>query len=69
MGLRRGNKAGDGRRLRRFIESRTLHARSGFQELKGYPAPAKVAPAADDLSLAKRLWSETERLTGVTFTL
>jgi NAD(P)-dependent dehydrogenase (short-subunit alcohol dehydrogenase family) len=39
----------------------------GFQELKGPPAPAKVAPAAQDRTLAQRLWSETERLTGVTF--
>jgi NAD(P)-dependent dehydrogenase (short-subunit alcohol dehydrogenase family) len=41
----------------------------GFQELKGYPAPAKIAPAANDLELAKRLWSETERLTGEVFTV
>ncbi len=40
---------------------------SGFQELKGHPVPAKIAPAADDHDLAKRLWSETERLTGVSF--
>ncbi len=40
---------------------------SGFQELKGYPVPAKIAPAARDLGLAKRLWAESERLTGVTF--
>ncbi len=40
---------------------------SGFQELKGYPVPAKITPAAKDLDLAKRLWSETERLTGITF--
>jgi hypothetical protein len=42
---------------------------SGFQELKGHPVPAKIAPAAKDLSLAKRLWAETERLTGTTFTV
>jgi NAD(P)-dependent dehydrogenase (short-subunit alcohol dehydrogenase family) len=40
-----------------------------LQELKGYPVPAKIAPAAKDLGLAKRLWTETERLTGVTFAL
>ncbi len=40
---------------------------SGFQELKGPPVPAKIAPAAKDVALAKRLWAETERLTGVTF--
>jgi NAD(P)-dependent dehydrogenase (short-subunit alcohol dehydrogenase family) len=41
----------------------------GFQELKGYPVPAKIAPLAKDLALAKRLWTETERLVGVQFTL
>ena len=40
---------------------------SGFQELKGYPAPAKITAAAKDVALAKRLWAESERLTGVTF--
>ena len=40
---------------------------SGFQELKGYPVPAKIAPAARDVELAKRLWSETERLVGQAF--
>jgi len=39
----------------------------GFQELKGHPVPAKIAPAAKDLALAKRLWSETEHLTGIPF--
>ncbi len=42
---------------------------SGFQELKGHPVPARITPAAIDLNLAKRLWSETERLTGITFTV
>jgi NAD(P)-dependent dehydrogenase (short-subunit alcohol dehydrogenase family) len=40
---------------------------SGFQELSGHPVPAKIARAAKDVELAKRLWSVTERLTGVTF--
>jgi NAD(P)-dependent dehydrogenase (short-subunit alcohol dehydrogenase family) len=40
---------------------------SGFQELKGYPVPAKITPAAKDVALAKRLWMETERFTGVKF--
>ena len=39
----------------------------GFQELKGAPAPARIAAAAQDRALARRLWSETERLSGVTF--
>jgi NAD(P)-dependent dehydrogenase (short-subunit alcohol dehydrogenase family) len=42
---------------------------SGFQELKGHPVPAKIAPAAKDLSLAERLWTESERLTGARFTV
>ncbi len=42
---------------------------NGFQELKGHPVPAKIAPLAQDLNLAKRLWTETERLTNITFTL
>ena len=40
---------------------------NGFQELKGYPVPAKITKAAQDPALAQRLWTETERLTGVTF--
>ena len=42
---------------------------SGFQELKGHPVPAKIAAAAKDPALAQRLWSESERLTGVRFDL
>lgn len=38
-----------------------------MMELKGNPAPAKIAPAARDLGLATRLWAETERLVGQTF--
>ncbi len=40
---------------------------SGFQELKGPPAPAKIPAAAKDVVLAKRLWSESERLTSIAF--
>jgi NAD(P)-dependent dehydrogenase (short-subunit alcohol dehydrogenase family) len=39
----------------------------GFQELKGYPAPAKIAPAAEVPEVARKLWSVTEELTGVAF--
>jgi NAD(P)-dependent dehydrogenase (short-subunit alcohol dehydrogenase family) len=42
---------------------------SGFQELKGHPVPARIAAAARDLGLAKHLWTETERLAGMTFTV
>lgn len=40
---------------------------SGFQELKGNPVPAKIAPLAKDVATAKRLWAESEQLTGVRF--
>ena len=41
----------------------------GFQELKGSPAPARIAKAAKDPATAQRLWTETERLTNTPFTL
>lgn len=40
---------------------------SGFQEMKGYPVPAKITPAAKNVAVAKRIWEVSERLTGVTF--
>jgi NAD(P)-dependent dehydrogenase (short-subunit alcohol dehydrogenase family) len=40
---------------------------NGSGERKGFPGRAKIPPAANDLVLAKRLWAETERLTGVTW--
>ena len=39
----------------------------GIAELKGYPTAARVPKAALDETVAKRLWAESERLTGVTF--
>jgi NAD(P)-dependent dehydrogenase (short-subunit alcohol dehydrogenase family) len=39
----------------------------GLAELKGYPTAARVPQSALDESTAKRLWVESERLTGVTF--
>ncbi|MGA7158473.1 MAG: oxidoreductase [Acidobacteriaceae bacterium] len=39
----------------------------GFQELKGDPAPATIAPAAKKVAVARQLWTESERLTGVRF--
>ncbi|ERS14806.1 short-chain dehydrogenase [Alcanivorax sp. PN-3] len=38
-----------------------------FGEIRGYPTVATVPPQALDISAAKRLWDESERLTGVTF--
>ena len=39
----------------------------GFQEARGLPAHAAIAPRALDQAVATRLWGESERLTGVTF--
>jgi NAD(P)-dependent dehydrogenase (short-subunit alcohol dehydrogenase family) len=39
----------------------------GIAELKGYPTPVPVPKSARDESVAKRLWEESERLTGVKF--
>jgi NAD(P)-dependent dehydrogenase (short-subunit alcohol dehydrogenase family) len=39
----------------------------GIAELKGYPTAARVPQSALDETAAKRLWVESERLTGVTF--
>ena len=40
---------------------------SGFQEFKGSPAPAKVAPQADDPVAERKLWEISEQLTGVIY--
>jgi NAD(P)-dependent dehydrogenase (short-subunit alcohol dehydrogenase family) len=40
---------------------------SGFYELKGPPAPAKIMPQAKDLAVAARLWDVSAALTGVAF--
>ncbi len=40
---------------------------NGFQEFKGVPAPAKVAPQAEDAAAGPRLWSVSEQLTSVTY--
>lgn len=38
-----------------------------LNETRGYPAPAKIPPQAEDAAVAARLWEVSERLTGVTF--
>lgn len=37
----------------------------GFMEMKGPPGPAEIKPQARDAEVARRLWAESERLTGV----
>jgi NAD(P)-dependent dehydrogenase (short-subunit alcohol dehydrogenase family) len=39
----------------------------GPLELRGYPEPARIPATARDPALAKRLWAESVRLTGVDF--
>ncbi|MDE1169963.1 MAG: oxidoreductase [Verrucomicrobium sp.] len=39
----------------------------GLSEMKGYPAPAPLPPAAQSEGDARRLWEESETLTGVRF--
>jgi hypothetical protein len=36
-------------------------------EMKGPPVRARISQRARDAAVAKRLWEESERLTGVTF--
>ena len=40
---------------------------TGFQEMKGPPGPAEIKPQARDAEVARRLWAESERLTGVRY--
>lgn len=39
----------------------------GFQEAKGPPGVAEIKPQAKDADVARRLWDESERLTGVRY--
>ena len=41
----------------------------GFQEQRGYPAPAGRSKAAQDRESARRLWELSEQLTGTSFLL
>ncbi|WP_312184854.1 SDR family oxidoreductase [Brevundimonas vesicularis] len=40
---------------------------TGFQEMKGPPGVAVIKRQARDVDVAKRLWTESERLTGMTY--
>ena len=39
----------------------------GIQEMRGPPGPARIDPVALDPDVARRLWVESERLTGVRY--
>ncbi len=40
---------------------------SGFGEIRGLPSPSKIMPQALDRAAASRLWTISEKLTGVAF--
>jgi NAD(P)-dependent dehydrogenase (short-subunit alcohol dehydrogenase family) len=40
---------------------------NGLAEMKGYPVSVPLASGATDAEVAKRLWAESERLTGMPF--
>ncbi|SMQ70123.1 NADP-dependent 3-hydroxy acid dehydrogenase YdfG [Devosia lucknowensis] len=40
---------------------------NGMSEIRGYPAPARVPPAALDAKASKRLWEVSEELSGARF--
>jgi NAD(P)-dependent dehydrogenase (short-subunit alcohol dehydrogenase family) len=48
-------------------EGGAYYGPDGFREIRGYPAVAKIEPHALDREAAKRLWSVSEGLTGVTY--
>jgi hypothetical protein len=41
----------------------------GFKELRGHPKLVESSKQSHDLDLARRLWSVSEELTGVTYPL
>ena len=45
----------------------TYFGPAGRREFKGFPVPVEAVAAAHDPAAAARLWTESERLTGVTF--
>ncbi|MBF9134044.1 SDR family NAD(P)-dependent oxidoreductase [Plantactinospora sp. S1510] len=47
-------------------QSGEYHGPSGFLEQRGYPNRVAYSSAGRDLAAAERLWTESERLTGVT---
>ena len=38
-----------------------------MNEMRGFPAPAKIPPRARDVDVAERLWKVSEQLTGVAY--
>ena len=51
------------------VEGGTYVGPDGFGEQRGYPNPVTPSSAARDEDVARRLWQESERMTGVHFSL
>ncbi len=51
------------------VEGGTFVGPDGFMEQRGYPHPVTPSSAARDEDVARRLWQESERMTGVHFRL
>ncbi|MFT4143751.1 MAG: oxidoreductase [Mobilitalea sp.] len=45
----------------------TYYGPSRMNEMRGYPTVAKVAPQANDIKVALKLWEESEKLTNIRF--
>lgn len=50
-----------------MVEPGGYYGATRLNELKGPPGPARIAPRALDAAVARALWGEAERLTGVRF--
>ncbi|MDD7795554.1 SDR family oxidoreductase [Clostridium sp. 'White wine YQ'] len=48
-------------------KSGTYYGPSKMNEMRGYPKIAKIAPQAEDIKVASKLWEESEKLTDVKF--
>ncbi len=49
------------------VQGGQFYGPDGFQEFRGAPALVEAVPEARDPEIARRLWAESEQLTGVSF--
>jgi len=53
--------------LGKNVDGGDYYGPKGFMEMNGNPGTAKAEPQAYDVLVAKRLWEESEKLTGINF--